>query len=232
MLVSGSYIGWMTRMMEEMFVGGRLRNMSIPFSLTFDEGMMAVYKYAEAHQIELSEQNAIAINTLTQSNPYYISTLFETEWSASDFKSLSGIVKTFANEIIDKNSELHKTWLEYINNTLKEVNDKFAKKILLMLSKDRDKEYARDEILRELGWSEDQDAELAKKLSTLIYGDLVSEGRSAYHYKGIADNVLYLIFYHKYQYEIYHQESDVYGELYKKIENLEKDKKSNLSRDK
>jgi len=230
MLVSGSYIGWMTKMMEEMFVGGRLRNMIVSSSLTFDEGMIAVYKYAEISQIELSEQNAIVINILTQSNPYYISTFFETEWPQKDFKSISGIVKTFANEIIDKNSELHKTWLEYINNTLKEVNDKFAKKIMLILSKERDKEFARDEILNELGWSENKEPELEKKLSTLIYGDLVSEGSSAYHYKGIADNVLYLIFYHKYQYEIYHQKSDIEGELYKKIENLEKDKKSMQAR--
>jgi hypothetical protein len=226
MLVSGSYIGWMTRMMEEMFVGGRLKNMPISSSLTFDEGMTAVYKYAVTHEIELSEQNAIAINILTQSNPYYMSTFYESEWSERDYTTFSGIVKTFANEIVDKNSELHKTWLEYINNTLHEVNDKYAKKILLMLSRNRGKEFARDEILKELDWSEDKDSELSKKLSTLIYGDLVSEGSSAYHYKGIADNVLYLIFYHKYQYEIYHQPSDIYGELYKKIEILEKDKKS------
>ncbi|KPA15937.1 hypothetical protein MHK_003849 [Candidatus Magnetomorum sp. HK-1] len=64
----------------------------------------------------------------------------------------------------------------------------------------------------------------------MIYGDLITEGSSAYHYKGIADTVLYLIFYHKYQYEIYHQKSDVEGELYKKIEGLEKDKKSMQSR--
>lgn len=190
MLVSGSYIGWMIQMMQEMFVGGRLRNMPIPSSLTFDEGMTAVYKYAEAYQIPITEQNALMTNILTQSNPYYICTLYESYWPERDFTTVSGIIKTFANEIIDKNSELHKTWLEYIDSTLHKVNDKYVKKILLMLSKEREKEYPRDEILKELGWSEEKDSELAKKLKTLIYGDLVSEGSSAYHYKGIADTVL------------------------------------------
>ena len=230
MLVSGSYIGWMTQMMNEMFVGGRLRNSPISSSLTFEEGMSAVYQYASFSNLEISEQQAMAINILAQSNPYYISSIIETEWLESDFSSLSGIVKTFANEIIDKNSELHKTWIEYIDSTLHQVNDRDAKKILLMLSKERDKEFARDEILHKLGWSEDREPELEKKLSQLIYGDLITEGSSAYHYKGIADDVLYLIFYHKYQYEIYHQKSNVYGELYKKIESLEKDKKSMQSR--
>jgi len=71
MLVSGSYIGWMTQMMHEMFVGGRLRINSISSSLTFEEGMTAVYQYAVYNQIELSEQVAIAINMLARSNPYW-----------------------------------------------------------------------------------------------------------------------------------------------------------------
>jgi hypothetical protein len=37
-----------------------------------------------------------------------------------------------------------------------------------MLSKERDKEYARDEILKEIGWPEDQEPDLEKKLSKLI----------------------------------------------------------------
>ncbi|ETR68962.1 MAG: hypothetical protein OMM_04249 [Candidatus Magnetoglobus multicellularis str. Araruama] len=226
MLVSGSYIGWMTQMMRDMFVGGRLRENEISSSLTFEEGMTAVYQYANYNQIELSYPLAIVINILAQSNPYYISSILETEWSERDFTSFSGIINTFAYEIIDRRSELHKTWIEYISSTLSKVNEKYAKKILLTLSKEREKEFARDEILDLIGWSEDQEAVLEKKLSQLIYGDLITQGRSAYHYKGIADDVLYLIFYHKYNFEIYHQESNVQGELYKKIEHLEKDKKS------
>lgn len=226
MLVSGSYIGWMLQMMENMFVGGRLRIMEIPSSLTFEDSVTATFKYASHHHIELTEANAIAISLLAQCNPYYISSILESEWPNRDFSSFSGIVNTFANEIIDKKSDLHRTWLEYINNTLSKVNDKYARKILLMLSKERDKEYARDEIMKEIGWPEDKEPDLEKKLSKLIYGDLISEGSSAYHYKGIDDDVLHLIFYHKYQYEIHHQKADVHGELHKRIENLEKDKRS------
>ena len=45
-----------------------------------------------------------------------------------DFTSFSGIIKTFAYEIIDRRSELHKTWIEYISSTLSKVNEKYAKK--------------------------------------------------------------------------------------------------------
>ena len=54
MLVSGSYIGWMNQMMSEMFVAGRLKRTPISSSLTFDEGMTAVYNYAAHHHIKLT----------------------------------------------------------------------------------------------------------------------------------------------------------------------------------
>jgi hypothetical protein len=226
MLVSGSYIGWMNQMISKMFVAGRLKSMPISSSLSFDEGMTAVYTYAALNHIDLNEDLAMAINIMAQSNPYYIATIFETEWPESDFTSLSGISKTFAHEIIDPGSDLHKTWLEYIYSTLNHVNELYAKKILLTLSRERDKEFARDELLQEIGWPKDKEPLLEEKLRTLIYGDLITEGSSAYHYKGISDHVLYLIFYHKYEFEIYHKQADVQGELYKKIESLEKDKSS------
>jgi len=226
MLVSGSYIGWMTQMMQDMFVGGRLKIMPVSSSLTFEEGIIASFKYAEHNNIALNEDLAIGINTLAQSNPYYIASILESEWPHRDYSSLSGIVKTFANEIIDKHSELHRTWIEYIYRTLNEVNDIYAKNILLVLSKERDKEFARDEIMRAIGWPEDKESEMEKKLAQLIYGDLITEGSSAYHYQGIADDVLHLIFYHKYQFEIHHQKANVYNELHKKIELLENDKRS------
>jgi hypothetical protein len=226
MLVSGSYIGWMKQMMQEMFVGGRLRIMEISSSLTFDEGMEAVYRYAEYNQFDIKEDAALAINVLSQSNPYYISSIIESDWPECDFSTHFGIVKTFANEIVDKTTELHRTWMEYIESTLEKVNDFYGKKILLMLSKDRDKEYARNEIMNAIEWPVEKESELQKKLQQLIYGDLITEGSSAYHYKGIADDVLHLIFYHKYQYEIHHQQANVQSELHQKIEHLEKDKKS------
>jgi len=74
MLVSGSYIGWMTQMIQDMFVGGRLKWTPISSQLTFAEGMAAVFRYAEYHNMPVTERSALIINTLTQHDPFYIST--------------------------------------------------------------------------------------------------------------------------------------------------------------
>jgi len=219
MLVSGSYIGWMTQMMTKMFVGGRLKQMEIPTQLDFMAGLEAVYKYADFYEIEITDEVAYVINNIIQSDPFYMATLFRSEYR--DFSSVKGVINTFINEIKDVKSELNRTWLEYINLSIDKVNDKFGKKILLFLSKNRDKMVPRDEILKELGWSEEREGELESKLEALKYGGLITQGVSSYHYRGIQDNILDMIFREKYLYEIYRQKPDTESDLKKKVSLLE-----------
>ena len=63
--------------------------------------------------------------------------------------------------------------MEYIDISLNKVNDKYGKQILLILSKNRHNEMARDEILNQLGWPEERDPELEEKLQALVYVGLI-----------------------------------------------------------
>ncbi len=226
MLVSGSYVGWMSRMMQEMFVGGRLRGTPFSSKLTPSEGLEAVDRYAEHHDIVLTEQIVFTINHLTQSDPFYIATLLGSEWEERDFSTRDGVIRTFTHEILDREGELFKTWAEYIDNSIKAINDVYGKKILLYLSREREQERTREEIRQHIGWSPEQDLELEKKLRTFHYGDLIARGHSDFHYQGIPDDVLDLIFRVRYQYEIDHVDPDVSAELAAKIQRLEDEKKS------
>ncbi|MDM8525326.1 hypothetical protein QUF80_18300 [Desulfococcaceae bacterium HSG8] len=226
MLVSGSYIGWMTQMIHEMFVGGRLKKTRVSPKLTFEEGMEAVFKYAEHHKIEITDRNALIINILTQSDPFYIATLFRSDCPGRDFSKSEGILETFAYEILDRDGKLFGTWSEYINLSVRAVNNIYGKKILLYLSKERHRECPRDEIRNHLGWQPEDDNELEEKLLTLEYGGLITRGSSDYHYKGIEDDVLDIIFRERYQYEVDMVRPDVSAELAEKIRLLEDDRKS------
>ncbi|MCP4131622.1 MAG: hypothetical protein GY754_11645, partial [bacterium] len=221
MLVSGSYIGWMSQMMQEMFVGGRLKRTPVSPKLTFSEGMEAVYRYAEHHNIIIDEHTALAANILTQSDPFYISILFGSDWEEKDFSGDEGVIKTLTHEITDRGSELFGTWSEYIDSTIRQVNDIYGKKILLYLSKERHKECTRDEIRDHLGWPPEKDKELEEKLSILEYGDLITRGGSDFHYQGIHDDILDFIFRERYQYEIEMVEPDVSSDMAAKIKSLE-----------
>ncbi|MDM8551186.1 hypothetical protein QUF72_13965 [Desulfobacterales bacterium HSG2] len=226
MLVSGSYIGWMTRMMREMFVGGRLKRTRVSPKLTFPEAMEAIRRYAEHHGIPITEENSLVINHLTQSDPFYIDILFRSDWAERDFSTTDGVIRTFEHEILDPEGELFGTWSEYIDISIDAVNDIHGKKMLLYLSKERHKECSRDDIREHIGWPPEQDRELERKLKTLAHGDLITLTTSNFHYRGIPDDVLDIIFRELYQYEIDHDRPNVRAELAQKIETLRKEKKS------
>jgi hypothetical protein len=224
MLVAGSYIGWMTQMMQKMFVGSRLRPFPLSPKLDFKGGMEAVYKYAEHYEIPITEEIALVTNSIVQSDPFYMTALFNSPYR--DFSSADGVIETFVSEISSKKGELYITWMEYINISLNKINDKYVKHILLILSKNRYKKMGRDEILDKLGWSEDRDTELEDKLLALEYGGLIEGTSSNYHYQGIPDDVLDLIFRERYQYEIYKKKFDMASELRQRIIDLEKNNRS------
>ena len=224
MLVAGSYIGWMTQMMEKMFVGSRLRPYPISPKLEEKSGLEAVYKYADYYDISLTEKIAVTINNVVQSDPYYMTALFSSPFR--DFSSVKGVMQTFLKEASHDKGELYRTWLEYINLSINQINDRYAKQILLILSKNRHKEMGRDEILKKLGWSKDRDPELEAKLIPLVYGGLISPTASNYHYRGIPDDVLDFIFRQRYHYEIYNKPIDIDSEVQKRVTELKKKNRS------
>ena len=156
------------------------------------------------------------------------SMLFGSDCPEKDFSSTEGVIYTLTHEIKDKGSELYRTWAEYIDSTIRQVNNIFiyAKKVMLFLSKERYKEWPRNEIREHIGWPPEKDRELEEKLATLEYGGLVTRGSSDFHYQGIQDDILDLIFRDRYQYEIEAVSPDISGELADKIKKLEKEKKS------
>ncbi|MCP4345696.1 MAG: hypothetical protein GY795_09240, partial [Desulfobacterales bacterium] len=169
MLVAGSYVGWMTQMMRDMFKGGRLKRTPVSPKLTSDRGLEATYRYAEYYKQKITDESAFVINLLTQSDPFYIATLFRSDWEERDFSTVEGAVRTLTHEIKNREGEMFDTWSDYIDSAIREVNDTHAKKILLFLSGERFRECTRDEIRDHLN-GELNDRELEEKLRTLVHG--------------------------------------------------------------
>ncbi|KHD09165.1 hypothetical protein PN36_03015 [Candidatus Thiomargarita nelsonii] len=199
-------------MMREMFVGGRLKQTEIPSKLTPDEGLETVYRYADFYEIEITEESALVINQLTQSDPFYIASLLRSDWRERDFSTKAGVIKTLDYEVRNRKGELFGTWSEYIYSTIEAVNDRYAKQILLFLSRKREKECTRKEISDHLQ-GKLLERELEKKLNALEAGDLITQGSSNFRYRGIPDDILDLIFRSLYEEEIHGKIPDVAAEL-------------------
>ena len=226
MLVTGSWVGWLKRIIRGQ-LPARFTEMELG-NLTEEEGLEAVLNYSIITGVEIDNDVAVYLNDLVDGDPFYISTIIRSYYEEKDLTTKEGLLKTLEYEV--RKGNIYHTWMEYILNTIDRVNDLHAKKIVLFLSKNREKEWTRQEIIKKCGLPYNE-RELEEKLRQLVKGDLISEGSSSQRYKGMADDIFYKVFRYKYQEEIDNFsleeiEKDEYRIQMERIEELESKLKS------
>ena len=121
-------------------------------------------------------------------------------------------------------------WMEYIARAFPQINDRNAKNIVLHLSKHRDREFTRKELLEELKL-EMTDSELEKKLKALVKVDIINQGRTNFDYRGVGDNIFDKVFRGVYEKEIREFDVRMIKEEYiKELEKLKNQYKSLLGK--
>jgi hypothetical protein len=91
--------------------------------------------------------------------------------------------------------------MEYVAYAFHTINDRNAKKIVLYLCKNRDREVTRKELIEKVVPDMD-DYELEKKLKALVYSDIIEQGATNFDYRGVPDNIFDKVFRGVYQKEI------------------------------
>jgi hypothetical protein len=201
MLVTGSYVGWLISVIDKYLEAGRLKRHFMNPYLTPEEGLEAVYKYAEVFNEPITNETAEQINRLCMSDPFFISCVIQSEYEGRDLTTPEGVVNTVNYEITDPSSEMSMTWGEYIELTLKKVNDRHAKQLLLHLSKHSDREWTPKELKKEIGLDIDENS-IREKLELMVKADVLRKGSSDIDYRGLQDGTIYLILRHRFEKEI------------------------------
>jgi hypothetical protein len=221
MLVTGSYVGWLFMVIRKYLEGGRLKQISFSPYLSEDEGLQAVYKYAQFYQKPITNETAAQINELCMSDPFFISCVIQNELENQDLTSSAGVIERVNYEISDRRSEMSETWNEYLQLTLKRVNDIHAKNILLHLSKHADRYWKPRDIKNALNLPLDIN-EIQEKLLILSEADMIERGVSDIQFRGLQDGTLNLILRNRFEEEIKDSENgpNLKLEFEKKIEAL------------
>ncbi len=202
MLVSGSYVGWLRNIIGRYFIG-RMRSRDINPKLSDDEGLECVFNYSRMLDIPVTGETAVLINELAHSDPFFISCIFSSDFPDFDLTDPEKVIGLLAYEIRNPGGELQKTWGEYIGKTLSKVNDRNAKRIVMFLNQEvnRNRQWTRPEIAEQLALKM-SDEELEKKLKMLVSGDLISQGGNNFRYRGMQDDLLDKIFRYIFQEEL------------------------------
>jgi hypothetical protein len=127
----------------------KIAPMLVPY-LTEDEGLQAVYKYAEFYDEPITNDTALQINELCLADPFFISCVIISDYDEKDLTTSDGVINTVNYEICFDTAEMFLNWAEYIDETVSQVNDKNAKNILLFLSKNNDSYFTPKELKEKL----------------------------------------------------------------------------------
>ena len=224
MLVTGSYAGWLLKVISKYLEAGRLKQTRFSPYLTEDEGLEAVYKYASFYEEPITNDTAMQINELCMADPFFISCVILSDYEEKDLTSSEGVIDTVNYEISEENAEMYLTWGEYIDKTVHEVNDKNAKNILLFLSQNN-KEYFTPKDLKEKLGLDLEVNEIHKQLIVLKEADLITRAVSNIDFKGLEDGTLNLILRKSFEKEIKEFAPDFKQEFAEKIAELNRKNK-------
>jgi len=217
LLVSGSWVGWLMKELSSM-LPARFRYKFLKH-MPENEAAETLYKYSHFFQVPVTDETAYLLVGLTEGNPFYISAVIRSTYLDKDLTTLDGLSRTLEFETLDDEGSIKLSWMEYISRAFPQINDRNAKNIVLHLSKHRDREFTRKELLEELKL-EMTDGELEKKLKALVKVDIINQGRTNFDYRGVGDNIFDKVFRGVYEKEI--SEFDVRVIKKEYIEELEK----------
>ncbi|MDM8550175.1 hypothetical protein QUF72_08865, partial [Desulfobacterales bacterium HSG2] len=224
MLVTGSYVSWLLEIAGKYLQAGRLDEWHITPYLTPEKGLDAVYGYARVYNEPVTNETAFLINQLCMSDPFFIACVIQSRYGERKLDTEKGVIETFNYEITDRRSRMSKTWNEYIQLTLKKVNDRYAKQMLLHLSKHSERYWTHKDIKNKLqiGLSPD---EIKKRLILLVEADVIEWGSSDIQFRGLRDGTLNLILRNRFEEEIEGFAPDLRQEAHEQITELKREKK-------
>jgi len=202
MLVTGSYAGWLLSIIHQYLEAGRLKPIYFFPYLTKEEGLQAVYKYAEFYQETITNETAVQINELCMADPFFISCVIQSDYKGKKLNATEGVINTVNYEISDKTAEMFLTWGEYLEKTLQRINgQQQSKQILLHLNKYADRYWTPQQLKDDLPLDLDVN-EIQRILVILSKVDVIDRGTSDIQFRGLQDGTLNLVLRNRFEEEI------------------------------
>ncbi len=192
LLISGSWVGWLRDTLHSL-LPSRFRHYELA-NMPEEETIEMIYKYAQMYEIPVTEEVVYAIAQVCEGSPFYVSSLFESPYVDKDLTTRDGLLQTLAYETLDEHGGIRSVWLEYISKIFDRVNQQHAKNIVLYVSRHRDRQVSRRELIEKLGLSAMPEVELEKKLRALVKSDVINQGSSLFFYRGVQDNMFDKVF--------------------------------------
>ncbi len=189
-IVAGSYIGWLAAIFRHMTARYSQWHLQ---GLDSEGALAAVYAYAYAHQVPVTEETAPYLAEVCENDPFYIAATIRNHSEEKNLTTRAGVRDALAYETVTDQGEIAAVWGEYLADAIRRVNDQNAHKMVLYLARHEPEVRTRTQIKDDLKL-EMSDPELDKRLKQLVKADILAQGGSNFHFRGLGDPVFAMIF--------------------------------------
>jgi hypothetical protein len=189
-IVAGSYIGWLGAILSHMT--GRYLEWHLG-GFTDEEALEAVYNYAYTYQVAITDETAPYIAEVCDNDPFYIAATIFNRPDEKDLTSKDGVRDALTLETVAGKGEIARVWREYLLGAFARVNDTNARKIVLYLAAHEPEERTRVQIREDLDL-EMTEGELDERLHQLVMADILAQGSTDFHYRGLGDRIFAMVF--------------------------------------
>lgn len=210
LLITGSWIGWFQNMLLTRFPS-RFRLYFMEY-LPEDECVEMIYNHSRLFDISVSEETVYLMAKLCGGSPFYVTALFQSRSAEHNLAHHGGLLKVIEFETLNRQGLIKNAWMENILKDPTVSTDRNSKKIVLHLSKHRDRQVSRKKLLSDLNL-DIAEAQLEERLKSLLLSDLIEQGGTNSDYQGVRDHIFDKVFRGMYQKDIQmYNESEVSGD--------------------
>ncbi len=191
MLATGSAVGWLVHVVDRYLEAGRLTKIFFSPYLTKEEGLAAVYRYADVYDEPITNEAALVIDELCRSDPYFIACVIRSHCPERNLTTRADVVRVVEFETNSDAAELAGGWIVWFDKALRRINERHAKRILLFLTRNPGKIYTPKAIKAAMKLDLDEE-EIARRLEPMREADLV-RGHLSNQYIGLDDGTFFLL---------------------------------------
>ncbi|MCP4686820.1 MAG: hypothetical protein GY859_02155 [Desulfobacterales bacterium] len=224
MLVTGPPVQWPIGGNDVCPGAARFSEYRMKPNLTPLEGLLAVYQYAAFYKASITNKTAILINQLCMADPFFIASVIQNPYGNGILTTEEGVVNAIHHEIANRRSDMSRIWRDSMCKTLRAIDDRNGRAILLHLAKHPDRSWTPKEI-QEAAPMELDERGIQEKLRILAEAEAIEWGESDIRFRGPRDGALNLILRNRLEEEISGVLPDLKQELHDRIKQFKAKKR-------
>ncbi|CAM2006926.1 hypothetical protein [Acanthopleuribacter pedis] len=167
--------------------------------LSFEEGLEAVFRYAQDYNVGLTNESALLLNSITQGDAWTIAQVVRRAGRAAlDLDSSAAVKQAVTRVMSERDEVLALSWMLAFESSALDLDDPLMRRLLFVFTDRAGKDWSVAQLLEHLELDETQETALQTRLDMLHNAGLILTTTRHRVYQGHRDPTLQLVLHQRF----------------------------------